>query len=150
MATFLLSLAGIPPLAGFWGKLSLLTSALSVDSGDAIFGDRKGWFIGLSVVLVLNAAIAAAYYLRLITAMYFKSTDKGVQADGGLSSGLAMIVCLIVLVSISIRPQRLFNSALQAGNTLSGTLVTETMALFTTNTSTPSNMITREIENGIR
>ena len=150
LATFLLSLAGIPPLAGFWGKLSLLTSALSVDSGDAIFGDRKGWFIGLSVVLVLNAAIAAAYYLRLITAMYFKSTDKGVQADGGLSSGLAMIVCLIVLVSISIRPQRLFNSALQAGNTLSGTLVTETMALFTTNTSTPSNMITREIENGIR
>ena len=82
--------------------------------------------------------------------MYFKSTDKGVQADGGLSSGLAMIVCLIVLVSISIRPQRLFNSALQAGNTLSGTLVTETMALFTTNTSTPSNTITREIENGLR
>jgi NADH-quinone oxidoreductase subunit N len=151
LATFLLSLMGIPPLAGFWGKLSLVTSSLSVDSGNAVFGDRKAWFIGLSVVLVLNAAIAAAYYLRLITAMYFKSTDKGVQADGGLSSGLAMIVCLIVLVSISIRPQGLFNSALQAGNTLSGTLVTETMALFTTNTSTTSNMLTREeIENEIR
>ena len=129
LATFLLSLMGIPPLAGFWGKLSLVTSSLSVDSGIAVFGDRKAWFIGLSVVLVLNAAIAAAYYLRLITAMYFKSTDKGVQADGGLSSGLAMIVCLIVLVSISIRPQSLFNSALQAGNTLSGTVVTETNGL---------------------
>jgi NADH-quinone oxidoreductase subunit N len=150
LATFLLSLAGIPPLAGFWGKLSLLTASLSVDSGSAVFGDRKAWFIGLSVVLVLNAAIAAAYYLRLITAMYFKSTDKGVQADGGLSAGLAMIVCLIVLVSISIRPQGLFNSALQAGNALSGTIVTETMALFTTNTSTTSNILTREIENGIR
>jgi len=150
LATFLLSLAGIPPLAGFWGKLSLLTASLSVDSGSAVFGDRKDWFLGLSVVLVLNAAIAAAYYLRLITAMYFKSTDKGVQADGGLSAGLAMIVCLIVLVSISIRPQGLFNSALQAGNALSGTIVTETMALFTTNTSTTSNILTREIENGIR
>ena len=76
--------------------------------------------------MALNVAIAAAYYLRLISAMYFKSTDKGVQADGGLSSGLAMIVCLIVLVSISVRPRRLFSVALCAGNTLSANIVTET------------------------
>lgn len=126
LATFLLSLTGIPPLPGFWGKLSLVTCSLSIDSGNASFGDRRAWFIGLSIVLALNVAIAAAYYLRLISAMYFKSTDKGVQADGGFSSGLAMIVCLIVLVSISVRPRRLFSVALCAGNTLSANIVTET------------------------
>ena len=125
LAAFLLSLAGIPPFPGFWGKLSLVTSALSVDSGAAIFGDRQSWLIGLTVVLVLNAAIAAGYYLRLITAMYFKTTDKGTQADGGLSAGLAMVVCLLVVLSFSLRPRGLFTAASQAGSTLSGAIVTD-------------------------
>ena len=148
LATFLLSLAGIPPLPGFWGKLSLVTSSLSIDSGDAAFGDRRAWFIGLSIVLVLNAAIAAAYYLRLITAMYFKSTNKGVQADGGLSSGLAMIVCLIVLVSISIRPRKLFTVALRAGNTLSGNIVTETAPPQATHALHEDAMFASKIQKG--
>ena len=100
--------------------------------------------------MVLNAAIAAAYYLRLITAMYFKSTDKGVQADGGLSSGLAMVVCLIVLLSISIRPRGLFTSALRAGNTLSGNIATETMPPQTTQISVGDAMIASEIQKGNR
>jgi NADH-quinone oxidoreductase subunit N len=125
LAVFLLSLAGIPPFPGFWGKLSLVTSALGIDSGAAVFGDRQSWFIGLTVVLVLNAAIAAGYYLRLITAMYFKTTDKGTQADGGLSAGLAMVVCLVVVFSFSLRPRGLFTSASEAGSTLTGTLVTD-------------------------
>jgi NADH-quinone oxidoreductase subunit N len=150
LAAFLLSLAGIPPLPGFWGKLSLVTSSLSIDSGNAAFGDRRAWFIGLSIVLVLNAAIAAAYYLRLITAMYFKSTDKGVQADGGLSSGLAMVVCLVVLLSISIRPRGLFTSALRAGDTISGTIATETMPPQTIQIPVGDAMIAGEIQKGNR
>ena len=148
LATFLLSLAGIPPLPGFWGKLSLVTSSLSIDGGDAAFGDRKAWFIGLSIVLVLNAAIAAAYYLRLITAMYFKSSDKGVQADGGLSSGLAMVVCLVVLLSISIRPRGLFTTALRAGNALSGNIATETLASQTTQTLHADTILAGQIQRG--
>ena len=150
LATFLLSLAGIPPLPGFWGKLSLVTSSLSIGSGDSAFGDRRAWFIGLSIVLVLNAAIAAAYYLRLITAMYFKSTNKGVQADGGLSSGLAMVVCLIVLLSISIRPRGLFTSALRAGNTLSGNIATEKMPPRITQISVRDAMIANETQKDSR
>jgi len=125
LAVFLLSLAGIPPFPGFWGKLSLVTASLSVDSGMAVFGDRQQWFLGLTIVLVLNAAIAAAYYLRLITAMYFKTTQKGVQADGGLSAGLAMLTCLLVIVSLSLRPRGLFMTASRAGGTLSGAIETE-------------------------
>jgi NADH-quinone oxidoreductase subunit N len=119
IAVFLLSLAGIPPLPGFWGKLALALSALSVDGNAAIdLGSRRGWFVGLAVLLVLNAAIAAAYYLRLIVAMYFKTTKRGVQADGGLAAGIAMLACLVLVGVVAIRPQGLLTAASRAGDSL--------------------------------
>jgi len=123
LAAFLLSLAGIPPLPGFWGKLSLAASALQVDWNAPItFGSRRAWFVGLAVVLVLNAAIAAAYYLRIISAMYFKTTKRGVQADGGIAAGLAMLACLVLVAVITVQPRRLFMAASRAGDAVSGTL----------------------------
>jgi NADH-quinone oxidoreductase subunit N len=119
IAVFLLSLAGIPPLPGFWGKLSLAFAALGVDWSAAITADsRRAWFVGLAVVLVLNAAIASAYYLRVIAAMYFKSTKRGVQADGGLAAGIAMLACLVVVGAVSIQPRGLFVAASRAGDSL--------------------------------
>ena len=95
LATFLLSLAGIPPLPGFWGKLSLAMAALEVDwTAQATPGSRRVFFLALAVILVINAAIAAAYYLRIVAAMYFRSAKRGVQADGGLGAGIAMLAFL--------------------------------------------------------
>lgn len=54
-----LSLLGFPPLLGFWGKLFLLTSAISAGE------------VALAVILALNSAIAAYYYLRLVSAAVF-------------------------------------------------------------------------------
>ena len=123
IALFVLSLAGIPPLPGFWGKLTLAISALQVDwTSPVILGSRRAWFVSLAVILVLNAAIAAAYYLRIITAMYFKSTKRGVQSDGGLAGGLAMLACLAMVVFLAIQPRGLLAAATRAGKSLTSPL----------------------------
>ena len=60
MSIFLLSLAGVPPLAGFMGKFYVLSAAI------------KAGYYWLAVIGVLNSAVAAYYYLRVIMYMYFK------------------------------------------------------------------------------
>ena len=67
-AVFLFSLAGVPPLPGFWGKLSLFMGALSVR--DASDGAISPVFFWLAIIGVLNAAVGAVYYLRVVALMF--------------------------------------------------------------------------------
>ncbi len=64
LTLFLLSLLGIPPTVGFFGKYYLFLTAV------------KSGYIWLVVVAVLNSALSAYYYLRPIVVMYFSSEDK--------------------------------------------------------------------------
>ncbi|MGE5195467.1 MAG: NADH-quinone oxidoreductase subunit N, partial [Deltaproteobacteria bacterium] len=67
-ALFLFSLAGIPPLPGFWGKLSVFAAALGVrQSVSSTLFEVHPAFAVLAVLGVLNAAIGAVYYLRLVS-----------------------------------------------------------------------------------
>lgn len=66
MGIFLLSLTGIPPLGGFVGKYEIFLAALS--SGHA----------GLAIVMGVAAVIGAAYYLRVIVAMFFHAPERPV------------------------------------------------------------------------
>lgn len=60
MGLFMLSLAGIPPFGLFWGKLYMISSAVS------------GGYTVLALMMALNSAIAAYYYLKLIVFMFMK------------------------------------------------------------------------------
>jgi len=55
-----LSIAGLPPLAGFWPKLAILEAAMA------------GNYLWLAIILVLSSVIAAGYYLRIIYVMWFR------------------------------------------------------------------------------
>lgn len=62
MAICLLSLAGIPPMVGFYAKLSVL---------QALIASGQPLYLGLAVFAVLMSLVGAFYYLRLIKVMYF-------------------------------------------------------------------------------
>ncbi len=67
MAIFMLSLAGVPPFSVFWGKIYVMQAA--VNAG----------YIWLAIIMGLNSAIAAYYYLKLIVYMFLKDPVKDVD-----------------------------------------------------------------------
>ena len=89
MTLFLLSLTGIPPLAGFWAKAYVIVAA--VQAG--------GWVAALAVLAMFNAAIAAFYYLRVVVYMYMRepgteavATSPGMLFRAGLAvTGIATL-----------------------------------------------------------
>lgn len=91
LALFMFSLTGVPPLAGFWGKLLVFGSALSLGGP---------WFTGLAIVGVLNAAVAAAYYLRIVAVMYFRAPLATPRAQGGMGAWWAAVLCGLLVVTI--------------------------------------------------
>jgi NADH-quinone oxidoreductase subunit N len=68
MAIFMFSMAGIPPLAGFFAKLYVLLPAV-----------EQGFWI-LAVVAVLSSVVSAYYYLRIVKVMYFDAPLPGFDA----------------------------------------------------------------------
>ncbi len=82
MAIFMLSLAGVPPFSLFWGKLYIMGAA--VNSG----------YIVLAIIMAINSAISAYYYLKLIVYMFMREpiSDKQVVYFKNASLSLKTIV----------------------------------------------------------
>ena len=96
LAVCLLSLSGIPPLIGFWGKFEIFTSALAAQ------GMEESWFVWLAIVGVLNAAIGAYYYLRIVVLMYLSPAREPIGTRGGWPVGVSVAVCVGLTVALGI------------------------------------------------
>ncbi|MGC8641848.1 MAG: NADH-quinone oxidoreductase subunit N [Isosphaeraceae bacterium] len=89
LAICLLSLSGIPPLAGFWGKLEIFSAAFAASP------ETNGPLIVLSLIGVLNAAVGAYYYLRIVVTMYLRPARQELQTSGGVPVALAVTACAL-------------------------------------------------------
>lgn len=107
MLIFMFSLAGIPPLAGFFGKYFILLAAI------------KAGMIPLAIVGVLSSVIAAAYYLRIVKVMYFDEAQEGsIDPVPELSLKFATTFAAILLLGFTIYPNPVIDGALDAARSL--------------------------------
>lgn len=110
LAIFLLTLAGIPPaMAGFWGKFSIFYDAMKLAKSAS-----GNMFLILAIAGMLNAVIAAAYYLRVAAALYFRPADRPEPAQGEPGSFAAAIVACVAVLAIGFVPSLLSQSAADA------------------------------------
>jgi len=102
MLILMLSLAGIPPTAGFFGKYYIFSSA--VNAG----------FVGLAVIGVLNSAVSVFYYLRLIVNMFLKDRDEATEGRIFWTGEMAQVVlvCVILVLLIGLFPDTLLTAAM--------------------------------------
>jgi len=88
MALFMLSLAGVPPFALFWGKLYMISSA--VTSG----------YVILALVMALNSAIAGYYYLKLIVFMFMKEPVEGYDGEVYVNNATLALKTIIGVAAV--------------------------------------------------
>ena len=89
-AILLFSLAGLPPLSGFFGKLYILISAIESD------------LYLLAVIAVITSIISAFYYLRIIKVMFFDKQVNEIYINIPVISKLIIIIALIISIFLII------------------------------------------------
>ena len=95
MTICLLSLGGIPPTSGFFGKFYVFKAAMEVYDGQLL------WLV---IVGIVNSAISIYYYLRIVTAMYFRDATQPFTPTR--SQGLVFVIaaCPIVILEMGLMP----------------------------------------------
>jgi len=102
---FLLSLAGVPPTAGFFGKLTVLKAAIGA-----------GHYT-LTVILLLNSVLAAYYYLRVMVYMYMRDPAPGAPVAKPMRSGYvasALVLAAVAVLALGLWPVTPLRVALEA------------------------------------
>lgn len=106
MSLLMLTLMGLPPTPGFWGKLSLFGSALA--SANTTPDTRAT--IALVVIAALNSAIGAAYYLRVAAACLLYENDRPAEAAALDAPAAGAILCGFLILTFTFAPGILMNS----------------------------------------
>jgi len=93
LAACMFSLAGIPPLVGFYAKLSVLQALLDVGGGV---------YVGLAIYAVLMSLIGAFYYLRVVKVMYFDAPTQvaAIHVPWDVKAVLSVNGALVLLLGV--------------------------------------------------
>ena len=103
LTIFLLSLIGIPVTGGFFAKFYVFSAALRAN------------LVGLTIIAIINSAIAAYYYLRIIVVMYMREEREEVPIMHiPLALGAALVISLAATIYLGILPGRLLGYAQRA------------------------------------
>jgi NADH-quinone oxidoreductase subunit N len=103
---FLLSLAGVPPTAGFFGKLYVFGAAIDAQ------------LYGLAIVGLLNSVLGAYYYLRVLVFMYMREPAPGAPIATPMRSGLvvsALVIAAVFVIALGVWPNLSLELATAAG-----------------------------------
>ena len=100
LTIFLLSLIGIPMTGGFFAKFYVFSAALQAN------------LVGLTIIGVLNSAVGAYYYLRIIVMMYMREArDDTPVAPVSASLGTALAISVVATLYLGILPGRVLEHA---------------------------------------
>jgi NADH-quinone oxidoreductase subunit N len=103
---FLLSLAGVPPTAGFFGKFYVFQAAVDAE------------LYKLTVIGLLNSILGAYYYLRVLVFMYMREPEPGAPVATPMKSGMvasALVIAAAFVIVIGLFPDTLLTMARAAG-----------------------------------
>ncbi len=106
MLLFMLSLGGIPPTAGFMGKLWIFSAAIESN------------YVWLAVIGVLNSAVSLYYYLRVVVFMFMKNEATGSEPVMSPALAAALTVAIVGTILIGVYPRPLFEIAELSARTL--------------------------------
>jgi NADH-quinone oxidoreductase subunit N len=106
MLVFLLSLGGIPPTAGFMGKLWVFGAAI------------EAGYVWLAVIGVVNSAISLYYYLRIVVFMWMKEEVAGAPLVPAPALAVALGVAVAGTIALGVLPAALFEWAEASARTL--------------------------------
>ena len=102
MLILMFSLAGIPPTAGFYAKLSVLSTV--VNAG----------FVWLSVLAVLCSLVGAFYYLRIVKVMYFDAPVDETPVEANMGTRTVLTINGLAILVLGVVPGPLLSLCLQA------------------------------------
>jgi NADH-quinone oxidoreductase subunit N len=107
-AILLFSIAGIPPFAGFFGKLFVFQSVI------------EGGFIVTAIVGVIASVISAYYYIRLIKIMFFDEASDTIKIDTCPARVFVLAISLLITIIFIFFPNILLHQAHLAAQNLFG------------------------------